>query len=238
MGAFSIDGAFDGQSYSLVVPCYLIRHPDGDLLWDTGIDQSLADTPDGLSGGGFHSNVSKKLTDQLAEIGLGVDDIDYVSISHFHPDHAGNVRLFKTSTFVMSALEHAYMFSDEMRDAGGVDDSYAHMEGNQTIQFDANYDVFGDGRVLIKTMPGHTPGSSVLLLHLEYAGTVLFSGDLITHAEGRRIGAVPVFNFDAAQTRDSLVKFEALAAAENALVIIQHEPMDFEKLPAFPAWLD
>ncbi|MBL4870923.1 MAG: N-acyl homoserine lactonase family protein [Robiginitomaculum sp.] len=238
MSPFSINGAFDGQSYSLANPCYLIRHPDGDLLWDTGFDQALADSPDGMRGGGFHSTVSVKLTDQLQEIGLNVDDIEYVSVSHSHPDHIGNARLFKKSTFLISSLEFSYMFSDEMRKSNESFDSYAHLESTLIKKYNDEYDVFGDGLVVIKTLPGHTPGSSILVLHLENAGTVLLTGDLIIHAAGRRIGAVPTFNTDAAQTRDSLAKFESLAAQKSALVIIQHEPMDFKKLPAFPEWLD
>lgn len=87
-------------------------------------------------------------------------------------------------------------------------------------------------------MPGHTPGSAVLMLQLERAGTVLLTGDLITHTAGRETKAIPTFNTDAAQTRASIDKFEALAAATNARVIIQHEPNDYEALPRFPQGLD
>ena len=180
MSSFSIDGAFAGQSYSLVVPCFLIRHPQGDLLWDTGFEQSLVDSPDGLQGGGFHSTMSVRLTDQLNELGLDPSNIEYVSISHSHPDHAGNLGLFAASTFVVSVAEHAYMFSQAARANAGTFSSYSDVEHSNTIKFEDEYDLFGDGKVVIVTLPGHTPGSTVLQLDLENAGTVLLTGDLIT----------------------------------------------------------
>lgn len=238
MSSFSIDGAFAGQSYSLVVPCFLIRHPQGDLLWDTGFDQSLVDRPDGLRGGGFHSTMFVRLTDQLNELGLDPSDIDYVSISHSHPDHAGNLGLFASSTFVVSAAEHAYMFSETARANAGTFSSYSAVESSNTIKFEDEHDLFGDGKVIMITLPGHTPGSAVLQLRFKNAGTVLLTGDLITHTSGRAIGAVPAFNTDIEETRRSLAKFEERVAREDARVIIEHEPADFEALPSFPAWLD
>ena len=238
MSSFSSDGTFDGQQYSLVVPCYLIRHSKGDLLWDTGFDQSLIETPDGLRGGGFHSTVSVRLTDQLQMLGLDPDDIDYVSVSHSHPDHIGNAGLFKKSTFVISAAEFSYMFSDEARGNAERIAPYAHLESADVIKYDEEYDLFGDGLVVMKTLPGHTPGSAILQLTLENAGVVLLTGDLITHAAGRDVGAIPAFNTDIEKTRSSLVRFEELANAKDARVIIQHEPADFEALPIFPSWLD
>lgn len=238
MASFSIDGTFNEQSYSLVVPCFLIRHPDGNLLWDTGFDQSLFEIPDGLRGGGFHSTVSVRLTDQLSELGLAPTDIDYVSVSHSHPDHAGNLGLFEQSTFVVSVEEHAYMFSELARNNTAAFASYSAMEHASTLMFEDQYDLFGDGKVIMLTLPGHTPGSTVLQLRLENAGVILLTGDLITHAAGREVGAIPAFNTDAVATRISLEKFEVRVANENARVIIQHEPLDFEALPAFPAWLD
>lgn len=238
MTSFSSDGRFDRQSYSLVVPCFLIRHPDGDLLWDMGLNRTQFGVPGGVSFQGIHSRVTVSLTDQLAMIDLQPENIEYVSISHSHPDHVGNADLFDQSTFIASSDEFEYMFSDAMRAADAYFQVYAHLEDAQTIQYTGEYDVFGDGTVRMLQMPGHTPGSAILMLQLERAGTVLLTGDLITHTAGREAKAIPTFNTDAAQTRTSIEKFEALAAAKNARVIIQHEPEDFEALPSFPQGLD
>lgn len=238
MAPFSRDGRFAGTSYDLVVPCFLIRHPEGYFLWDTGFNQSLADLPGGLNGGGFHSTVRMKLTDQLAQIGLSPEDIAHVAFSHSHPDHAGNVRLFDRATFIVNRDEYDFMFSAPMRETNEAYEYYAPLRGYDKVLFDDEYDVFGDGRAVIRSMPGHTPGSTVLLLRLENAGTLLLTGDLYTHREGRRASAIPAFNVDADLTEKSMEAFEALAQEEDAQVVIQHEPLDIGALPAFPNWLD
>ncbi len=238
MTSFSSDGRFDRQRYSLVVPCFLVRHPDGDLMWDTGLNRELYGQPGGLRFQGIHSRLTASLTDQLDMLDLEPADIDYVSVSHSHPDHIGNADLFDHATFIVSADEYAYMFSDAARAATAYFEPYAHLEGDQTVQYVDEHDVFGDGSVLMMTFPGHTPGSAILKVRLENAGTVLLTGDLITHTAGRQAKAIPTFNTDADQTRASLERFEALAASEEARVIIQHEPADFQALPKFPAGLD
>ncbi|NOX84304.1 MAG: N-acyl homoserine lactonase family protein [Alphaproteobacteria bacterium] len=238
MSSFSREGKFDGEKYALVVPCFLIRHPKGDLLWDAGLEQSLVDTPDGIGGGAFHSTMKIKLTDQLAQLGLAPNDIEFLSISHSHPDHAGNANLLASSTFIANQAEHSFMFSDKMKENSGWFELYAALENADTVMFENEHDVFGDGNVVITSMPGHTPGSSVLLVRLRNAGPLLLTGDLYTHAGARELRTVPTFNTDAQATLKSMDQFEALAKKENARVIIQHEKADFEKLPTFPEFLD
>jgi glyoxylase-like metal-dependent hydrolase (beta-lactamase superfamily II) len=106
------------------------------------------------------------------------------------------------------------------------------------VQFDDSYDVFGDGSALIVSMPGHTPGHSVLLVNLKNSGPVLLTGDLYHLTEARTNRSVPKFNTDAEETRVSMTKFEELAAASGARVIIQHEAADFGNLPHAPAYID
>lgn len=238
MASFSSDGRFDRQSYTLAVPCFLIRHPSGDLLWDLGLNQAQFGQPGGITFQGIRSYINVSLVDQLASLGLKPSDIEYVAVSHSHPDHIGNADLFRDSTFIVSADEHAFMFSDSARQSGDYFKAYAHLEDADTIQYDTEHDVFGDGAIRLIQLPGHTPGSAILVLQLDHAGPIMFTGDLITHSAGRDAQAIPIFNLDADQTRASLEAFEALAAATQARVIIQHEPKDFAALPAFPNGLD
>jgi len=236
MSVFSSAGTYDGEKITLVNPCFLIRHPQGDLLWDTGHEDALADIPDGLKFGVWHNHLKKKLKGQLAQLELEPLDIEYLSLSHLHPDHSGNANLFSGSAFIVNELEREYMFSDKMKAAFG--ESYSELDSAKTILFENEYDVFGDETVVIKSMPGHTPGSSVLLGRLENSGNILLTGDLYTHARARELQTVPTFNTDRQATLDSRRKFEALATKENARVVIQHSKVDFEKLPAFPAFLN
>jgi N-acyl homoserine lactone hydrolase len=241
---FADDGSMAGQSRELVDPCYLIRHPTGgDLIWDVGFGDAVADMPTGLqipSMGGIHVTVSAKLVDQLAQLDLTPADVEFVSFSHMHGDHTGNSNLFAASTWIVDADERAGMFSDEARaDTQGFN-TYNLLENAETIQIqgDANHDVFGDGSVTVIQTPGHTPGHTVLLVRLPNAGAVLLTGDMYHLAESRERRLVPRFNADRAQTLASMDKVEQLATENEALVIRQHVQEDFDALPRFPAALN
>lgn len=236
MKDLSNTGAFDGQKINLVNPCFLIRHPSGDLLWDTGHVDSMADNSDGEISGVWHSKLTVKLTKQLNQLGISSIDIDYLSVSHVHPDHAGNANKFIDSTFIVNELEHKYMFSEPARTYFGA--YYLGLESAETIRFAGEHDVFGDDSVVIKSMPGHTPGSSVLLVRLNKAGNILLTGDLYIHERERQLGTMHKYNVDRELTVISRKKFEALAKKESARVIIQHEKQDFGRLPEFPEFLD
>ena len=231
---FSDDGAYKGKPASMVVPCYLIRHPKGDLVWDTGVPQSIADNPGGAAPGGII--VTAKLTDQLKQLNLSPADIEYVSISHSHFDHIGNAGLFAASTWIVDADERAYAFRPAARaDAKGFA-AYSALETSKTvlIEGDATHDVFGDGSVTIHQTPGHTPGHTVLLVRLRKAGPVMLTGDMWHIAESRAARRVPSFNVDRAMSLRSMDTVEALAKETGARVILEHVPADFEALPKFP----
>lgn len=231
---FADDGAYKGVAKTMVVPCYLIRHPKGDLIWDTGIPESTADKP--ASEGGEALSMKRKLTDQLKDLGLTPADIEYLSISHSHFDHIGNAGLFAGATWIVDPDEKAYAFRPQAKaDAKGFA-AYSAIETAKTVlvEGDAPHDVFGDGSVQVIPGPGHTPGHTVLLVRLPKAGPVLLTGDLWHIAESRAARRVPRFNVDRAQTLATMDKVEALAAREKARVIRQHVVEDFDALPKFP----
>lgn len=236
MTDLSDDGTYDGQAIHMSNPCFLLRHPRGDLLWDVGHPDDLVDDPDGLQGGVWTSKMTTKLVDQLARLDLEPADIEYLSLSHLHPDHSGNANLFAGSTFVVHEQEREYMFSEDIVALWG--EVYSALEDAETQTFSEEYDVFGDGTAVVVGMPGHTPGSSVLLVRLERSGNFLLTGDLYVHARGRELQTIPRFTFDKEGLVASRQRFEALATAENARVVIQHNSADFESLPTFPAFLD
>jgi len=236
MSNLSNNGEYSGQKTTLVNPCFLIRHAKGNLLWDTGHIDSLADDPNGSVSGVWHSKLRIGLIEQLKQIGLSSSDIKYLSLSHIHPDHAGNSNKFAQSTFIVNKLEHEYMFTQQIK--GYFGEFYSELESAKTVLFDNTYDVFGDNSVVIHSMPGHTPGSSVLLIRLTNSGNILLSGDLFIHAKGRELNTMHKYNFDKKLTHSSRQKFESLVKEEKARVIIQHEKLDFDSLPKFPSFID
>jgi len=94
-----------------------------------------------------------------------------------------------------------------------------------------------NGSVIIKSMPGHTPGHQVLFLDMPENGPTLLTGDLYHLYENREHRRVPSFNFDVAQTLSSMDSFEAFAKEKNAKVYLQHQKEDFNKMPKAPKYL-
>lgn len=243
VGMFADDHSFDGQSRELVVPCYLIRHPDGDLIWDAGFPDAVAAMPNGqlqIPEMGLTVTMRASLASQLAQLQLTPADIEFFSLSHSHSDHSGNGNLFAASTWIVDPDERAYMFRPEARADTQSFANYSQLEAATTreIAGEGDLDVFGDGSVTIVQAPGHTPGHTVLLVRLPNAGAVLLTGDMYHLAESRERRTVPTFNTDRAQTLASMDKVEALAAANNARVIRQHVVEDFDSLPRFPEALN
>lgn len=238
LSVFSREGMYVGETNLASDPCYLITHPKGNFLWDTGLPQALADMPEGLINGPFHLKVKTKLTDQLAQLNLTPADITYLSISHSHFDHLGNAGLFAGATFIVNDKERAHMFRDEERASAETFAAFSALETATTIEFMDQYDVFGDGSAVIKSLSGHTPGHSVLLLDLENAGPVYLTGDLYHLTRARENRTVPKFNTDPAESLISMDKFERMVKEAGARVVIQHEMTDFNKMPKFPEYLD
>jgi len=235
---FDRGGAYDGRSDNFVDACFLIRHPSGDLMWDSGLPDALNEAPDGVVNPPFTLKVPKTVKGQLERIGVPPDYVEYFSISHSHFDHLGNANLFKNSTFIVNEKERDHMFRSEARADAQNFANYSDLEAAKKITFADSYDVFGDGSVIIVSMPGHTPGHSVLFINLEHSGPILLSGDLYHLTEAREKKTVPAFNTSVEETLASMEKFEELAKASGARVIIQHEDADFNNLPRAPAYLD
>ncbi len=242
VGMFADDGSTAGQPRELMVPCYLIRHPNGDLIWDTGFPEAIADMPNGLTPANFpaHFVVPVKLTAQLAQLNLTPADIEFVSFSHMHSDHTGNGNLFAASTWIVDADERTRMFDAEHRADPQDFNNYNQLENARTQLIEGNddYDVFGDGTVTIIQAPGHTPGHTVLLVRLPNAGPVLLTGDMYHLVESRERRLVPTFNTDRDQTVASQAEVERIALETHARVVRQHVMEDFTSLPAFPAALN
>jgi len=239
IGLFS-SGEYAGRAKKMAVPCYLIRHPKGDMVWDTGIPDNISQMPDGLPilDGLAVARVSVTMESQFKELGISTKDVEYLALSHAHFDHVGNVGQFTNSTLLIHKSEHEFMFGAGV-EAGVVDAGLVEpLRTVETVFFEGEHDVFGDGKVIIIPTPGHSPGHSVLLVKLKNKGTVMFSGDLFHLAESRERKIVPVINPDREQTLKSMDSFNARVIKENAEVIIQHDLREFNALPKIPEYLD
>ena len=215
---------------TLPVPCYLIRHPQGDVMWDTGLPDAYHAQP--VETPVYKMWVETKLEDQLNSIGVSPGEVDYLIVSHSHLDHAGNVDLFTNAQWVLHQGEINFVSSDFAKNLGVTPNILRKDVETRIISGDL--DLFDDGVINLYHMPGHTGGHMVLLLNLPETGPVLFSGDLYHFPESRERGLIPDFNFDAENTRLSIQRFEGLADETGATVIIQHNPKDLGVLPKYP----
>ena len=223
LGLFDTGGAYDGQTDTFSDTCWVVEHPEGVLLWDLGVPAALTEMGP-VENGPFRVSLARTLTDQLEERGLVPD---FVAISHSHFDHTGQPEAAADAIWIVTEAERAHMQANPAEPGATPFDALLAMK---TDTFTGERDVFGDGRVRIVEMPGHTPGHSVLLVDLAEEGPILLAGDLYHLDRARSLRTVPRFNTDEARTRESMDAFEALAAETGARVVIQHEDADVESL--------
>lgn len=235
---FSQDTTYHGQAKEFSDPFYVISHPKGNLMWDAGLPESLvgAEAPFTTPNGNFTISRKERVLDQLSTIGLSPSDINYIALSHTHFDHTGHANVFKSSVWLVQKNEHDFITSPEIME-GNADLYNAISQLNNIQELNGDFDVFGDGTVVIKTMPGHTPGHQVLFIDLAENGPTLLTGDLYHFYENRENRGVPSFNTDVNQTLASMDVFEAFVKENDAKVYIQHSKEDFNKMPKAPEYL-
>jgi glyoxylase-like metal-dependent hydrolase (beta-lactamase superfamily II) len=239
LGLFSQDETYKGQSKEFADAFYVIQHPKGNLMWDAGLPESLIGLPEPYTSPDGAFTVSRKdsVLNQLKQIGMTPDDFEYISLSHTHFDHSGHANVFKNATWLVQKDEYDFVTGEEVQEKNP--DMYNAIQDLKNIKkIDGDYDVFGDGTVVLKYMPGHTPGHQALFLDLKEHGPLLLSGDLYHFYENREYKRIPIFNYDVAQTRESMKKFEAFAHEKEAKVYLQHQKDDFNKMPKAPEYLN
>ena len=228
---FSDTFDYDGQSATISNGCYLVRNGDRYLMWDLGIGENYLGNTE--SRDGWTSSISITLADQLDQIGVTVDDIDFIGISHYHGDHIGQATTFANATLLLSEAEAEHIRANPN---GSAQRRLVPWFGGGAViqEIDGDHDVFGDGSVTILAMPGHTPGHNALLVRLEGAGPVLLSGDLYHFQSEVGTDIVSNWNSSRAETLASFNRFTTIIGMLDPIVVVQHDPLDIDKLPAFP----
>jgi glyoxylase-like metal-dependent hydrolase (beta-lactamase superfamily II) len=223
-------GLYESASRDIVASCYVIRHGDQVLLWDTGLSGALKGGSKDM--GEMVASLDTTIVEQLDKLGIKPADVDVVGISHHHDDHTGQLDQFSQARLIIGAGD--FVKAQAKPPQGGEPTITPWLKaGANVTKATADVDVFGDGRVVAMHLPGHTPDHLALLVNLA-SGPVLVSGDLYHSLDAREKRGVPPFNTSREQTLASMDRFEAKAKAIGAKVIIQHEPRDIAKLPAFP----
>ena len=226
------------------VPCYLVAHPKGTLMWDVGVIPDDTVEQAGAAGARYDVNptaaalVRRTLRSQLAAIGYRPTDVTYVAISHAHKDHTANLNQFAASTWLTPRAEREFMWRPNNERVEPR--FYTALERSPWTPIERDeHDVFGDGTVIIKAAAGHTPGHQVLVLNLASAGRVMLAGDLYHYRPEREFRRAPPDNeFDVKQAVASRARIEEYVKRTNTAVWIQHEFAAYAKLKKAPEYYE
>jgi glyoxylase-like metal-dependent hydrolase (beta-lactamase superfamily II) len=234
------------------VACYLVAHPKGTLVWDAGAVPDREIEGEAVKPGAGPKRyrivlpnsterfvtAARTLKSQLAASGYTPADITYLALSHYHYDHTANANEFAASTWLVRPIERDAMFADKPPDLLQPA-TYSALRSSRTISIKTDdYDVFGDGTVVLKLAPGHTPGHQVLFLKLAKTGPVVVSGDLYHYPEERTLNRIPTFDADQRQTAASRAALDVFLKKAGAQLWIQHDFNANAKLRKAPSYYE
>lgn len=214
-----------GVKKDLAVSCYLVVHPQqGILLYDTGVGDIYADKGKTLIQGFANFSLKRKLSDQLREIGVRPEMVNYIAMSHLHLDHTGNSGLFPHALHLIQEEEYAAAFeSPNDEQLVGDRQLVQSLRQNKPKRLSGDFDVFGDGSAILKRTPGHTPGHQSLLVKLAKSGEVFLSGDLVHYIDNWVSGVVPGFNFDQKKSLQTMADVQRFLLVNDARLWIGHD---------------
>jgi len=220
------------DTIELPVGCVLLRHPEGNVLFDTGCHPSAAENPEARWGGLGKLMVpimppGDNVLTALAAIGLKPDDIDVVVCSHLHPDHCGCNAFFKKATFVIHAREMA-----AAREPNAEASGYLAAEWVNDRPIDAlagERDLFDDGRIVLIPLPGHTPGSIGAHVALDRSGAFFLAADTVTLYATLGNDFLPRNTWNADALTQSLAEVRKIEAG-GAKIICGHDAGQWDGL--------
>jgi glyoxylase-like metal-dependent hydrolase (beta-lactamase superfamily II) len=226
---------------------YLIKHPKGNVLFDTGVNDREIAAPasvwprPAVDYFGLKRSPGQSIEAQLAKAGVTPGDIRYVVISHLHLDHAGNIAKFPNATFVIQndELKQAW-WPDEGFEGGYLEEDLKDMRRFNVMRLNGNLDLFGDGSIEVRRVSGHTPGSQILLARLPRSGAALFTGDAVylkDNLEHDRLPG-PAGTWQASAMLQGYRAIRELRDAEKAKIFYSHDGDEFKSYRQAPAYYD
>ena len=244
-----------GNTIAVPTPIFLIDHPEGKVVFETGVHRDVVTDPVGHWGEHvLHGNnyvrghdwapqltADNLVENQLAALGIGTDDIRYVVQSVLIPDHAGGVRAFPKSTVIVQYRE--------LQDAWNPPAFMPyHYDQNELAEirdykfrrlYDEDYDVFGDGSVEIIFSPAHSRGEQALVVRLPNTGTVIMPAGVIPQKanwdHGVTTGTPCV---DPALCEASMRRLMRIAELEDGMVMFHHDAEHWKTYRLAPEYYD
>lgn len=221
-----------GKSMDFVDNCYLIKHAQGWMIWDTGVTDAVAAMPDGQAPAdprAIHWRRPKTLAGQLEQLGVKPSDVKYVAVSHTHPDHIGNIEVFPHAMLLVQKVEYEWP---------GASNAPRFKPEHPVTKLEGDYDVFGDGSVTIIATRGHTPGHQSLLVKLPKTGALVLSGNAVHFKDNWENRGVPSINTDKDKTLASMQRIADVLAKQKAQLWINHDKAQRDALRMAPDYYD
>jgi N-acyl homoserine lactone hydrolase len=227
-----IKGADRSETFEAPVSSALIRHSQGNVLFDTGCHPSVVEHGDERWGSLMKvmtplMRADETLLPNLACVGVQPDDIDVVVNSHFHPDHCGCNAFFRKATVLVHAREIEASNAPGAEAAGYLRADFDH--GQRTEAVVGEKDVFGDGKLVLIPLPGHTPGTMGAAVHLDRDGSFLLASDAVSLRENLDTDTVPRNTWNADSLLSSFAEIRRMEKA-GATVVCGHDDAQWQRL--------
>jgi len=224
-----------GTKVNAPVTMHIIQHPKGVIVFDTGVNVAVAEGGcasywgAGLCSAFNHRQSRDEVIDrQLQKLGFKVDDVKYVIYSHFHLDHAGNIKLFPKARHVVqnAELKNAW-WPEKFQRAAFVLKDFDTTRDFDFLELNGDFDLFGDGTVTVLDTKGHTQGHQSLMLKLPKSGYVIMSGDAVYTNENEK-GVVPGITWSADYSMKAIDRLKMLRDTRGGQLWYSHEPAQYE----------
>ena len=229
-----------GQPWTVPVTSFLVSHPSGKLLFDTGVHcQARLDPLTRLGAErmkrlAVKSKAGDDVVPQLATLGLKPDDIRFVANSHLHFDHCGGNEFFPRATFLVQRPE-----LESARRPGFVPSySPSPLDFDHPLDYrmiDGEHDVFGDGSVILFPTYGHTPGHQSLRVRAGKQAQIVCASDACYTRENMDRDVLPKILWDASVMHESLATLRKLRDQGGATMFYGHDPVQWQATPRAPA---
>jgi N-acyl homoserine lactone hydrolase len=229
-----------GQPWTVPVMSFLVSHPKGKLLFDTGVHcQARLDPlsrlgPERIKRLTVKSREGDDVVPQLGRLGLTPDDVRFVANSHLHFDHCGGNEFFPRATFLVQRAE-----LEAARRPGFVPSySPSPLDFDHPLDYrmlDGEHDVFGDGSVVLLPTYGHTPGHQSLLVRAGKQSQIVCASDACYTRENMDRDVLPKILWNPSVMFESLAILRKLRDQAGATMFYGHDPTQWETTPRAPA---
>ena len=228
------------------VSFYVLKHPKGNVMFDTGNNDKTITNADGwwgplAKGFGLKMTQNDAIPAQLAKIGLTVADIKSVAVGHMHLDHGGNVSQFPNATFIVQDDEmKAAWWPDEGYSVYYIPGDFADTKKYNMIRLNGDLDLFGDRSFEVRRAPGHTPGSQFAIVRLPKTGTVILTSDVVYLKESLEKNLIPPIpgTWSPTGMYQGYQKIRAVRDGEGASIFYGHDPEVFKATKQAPAFYE